>query len=480
MTIIDLRALLPIIVLSAAAVVIMLVIPFYRNRRLTFGMTLAGIVLSLSTLAIAEPITPRSVTPLLMVDHYGLFLLGMILVASGVVTMLFYSYHLGYHELREEFYVILILATVGAAVLVLSNHFVSFFLGLEILSVSLYVMIAYFPGDGRELEAGIKYLILAAVSVTFLLFGMALIYADQGTMAFDQMHISLSAGLEAKNVLLLAGLGMLIVGFAFKMALVPFHMWVADVYEGAPTPVTAFIATISKGAVFALLIRLFFRIQMPTNSSIFVMFATISIASMLIGNLLGLLQKNVKRMLAYSSIAHLGYLMVAFLAGGEQATTAATIYLVAYFVTNLGAFGVISLLSDPEEDLDLREDYRGLFWRRPWVALVFTSMLLSLIGIPLTLGFIGKFYLLLAGVGSALWVLSIALITGSAIGLYYYLRVIVTMFSPLGNEQGVKKARVLPIMGSLAIGVLLVLLLWWGVYPRGLIGIIRLAVAGLL
>jgi NADH-quinone oxidoreductase subunit N len=480
MTTDDIIALLPIIILSGSAVVIMLVIPFYRNSRLTLGLTLAGIALSLASLPFAESVSPRNITPLLIQDHYGLFFVGLILVASAIVSMLFYSYHLGYHELREEFYILLMLATLGAVVLVLSSHFVSFFLGLEILTISLYVMIAYFPGDGRELEAGIKYLILAAISSTFLLFGMALIYADQGTMAFDQMHISLAAGPTPDHFMLFAGLGMLIIGFGFKMALVPFHMWVADVYEGAPAPVTAFVATVSKGAIFALLIRFFFRIQLPTNSSIFLMFAVISIGSMLIGNLLGLLQKNVKRMLAYSSIAHLGYLIVAFLATGEQAVTAAALYLVAYFVTNLGAFGIISILSGPEEDMALREDYRGLFWQRPWLAMVFTLMLLSLIGIPVTLGFIAKFYILLASIGSALWVLSLTLITGSAIGLYYYLRVIVAMFSPVVNEERMEKVRTIPLTGSLALGAMLVLLLWWGIYPRGLIDIIRSAVAGLL
>jgi NADH-quinone oxidoreductase subunit N len=192
------------------------------------------------------------------------------------------------------------------------------------------------------------------------------------------------------------------------------------------------------------------------------------------------LQKNVKRMLAYSSIAHLGYLIVAFLATGEQAVTAAALYLVAYFVTNLGAFGIISILSGPEEDMALREDYRGLFWQRPWLAMVFTLMLLSLIGIPVTLGFIAKFYILLASIGSALWVLSLTLITGSAIGLYYYLRVIVAMFSPVVNEERMEKVRTIPLTGSLALGAMLVLLLWWGIYPRGLIDIIRSAVAGLL
>jgi NADH-quinone oxidoreductase subunit N len=297
--------------------------------------------------------------------------------------------------------------------------------------VSLYAMVAYVRTSAQGVEAGVKYLVLAAASAAFLLFGIALIYADQGTMEFSRVSLPSSGA----SVLFLMGVAMLSVGIGFKLAVVPFHMWTPDVYEGAPAPITGFIATISKGAMFALLVRLFKQVGLASGGSVFIVFTIIAVASMLVGNLLALLQRNVKRLLAYSSIAHLGYLLVAFLASGALAVTAVAFYLVAYFVTTLGAFGIVGVLSSSDRDADKVEDYRGLFWRRPWLAMVFTATLLSLAGIPLTAGFIGKFYVLNAGVGSALWLLVITLVVSSVIGLYYYLRLIVTMYLGVPEEE---------------------------------------------
>ena len=194
----------------------------------------------------------------------------------------------------------------------------------------------------------------------------------------------------------LVGVGLIIVGFSFKLALVPFHLWTPDVYQGAPAPVTAFVATVSKGAMFALLVRYFSVVDLRSHHALVIVFTLLAIASMVVGNLLALLQHNVKRLLAYSSIAHLGYLLVAFLASSVLATTAVTFYLVAYFVTTLGAFGVVTVLSTGEREAESLDDYRGLVVRRPWLAALFTAMLLSLAGIPLTAGFVGKFYLTVA------------------------------------------------------------------------------------
>nr|NIP43821.1 NADH-quinone oxidoreductase subunit N [candidate division Zixibacteria bacterium]NIR68038.1 NADH-quinone oxidoreductase subunit N [candidate division Zixibacteria bacterium]NIS17547.1 NADH-quinone oxidoreductase subunit N [candidate division Zixibacteria bacterium]NIS49253.1 NADH-quinone oxidoreductase subunit N [candidate division Zixibacteria bacterium]NIT53850.1 NADH-quinone oxidoreductase subunit N [candidate division Zixibacteria bacterium] len=198
----------------------------------------------------------------------------------------------------------------------------------------------------------------------------------------------------------------------------------------------------------------------------------IAIASMFIGNILALLQKNIKRILAYSSIAHLGYLLVAFIAGGGLAAEAVSIYLVVYFVTTLGAFGIISLLADKEGEKFMLENYRGLFWRRPWISLAFSGMLLSLAGVPLTAGFIGKFFVLLAGVGTALWTLVIILVINSAIGLYYYIRIIATMFSRAESEIE-QKPMALPVAGSVVLAGLTILLVYFGVYPVHLIKLIR-------
>jgi NADH-quinone oxidoreductase subunit N len=297
-------------------------------------------------------------------------------------------------------------------------------------------------------------------------------------MAFDRIASSLAAGQGGSRALLLAGLALTVVGVGFKLAAVPFHMWTPDVYEGAPTPVTAFIATVSKGGVLALLIRLFIRVN-PAARSLFAVLAIIAVASMLGGNLLALLQRNVKRILAYSSIGHLGYLLVAFLAGGALGVTAATFYLATYFLSSLGAFGVVGVLSGAEGDADNLDDYRGLFWRRPWLAGMLSITLFSLAGIPLTAGFVGKFLILTAGVGAAYWLLAIILVVSSVIGLFYYLRIIVAMI--LQSPAGPGGSKTLPprLAGSLVLAALALALVGLGVYPGPLVQLIRAMVENL-
>jgi NADH-quinone oxidoreductase subunit N len=466
MTVADLQALLPLGIVALTAIIVMLIITFRRSHAITIGLTLIGLVLAFITLSIPGS---TQVTPLLMLDGYARFFIGLIFCASAAVTALSYGYLEKQIGAREEFYMLLLLATLGSAVLAASSHFASFFLGLEILSISLYAMIGYPRTRVVSIEASIKYLILAATSAAILLFGMALVYAETGTMEFAPLAIALRQ--VGSNALVLIGLGMILVGFGFKLALVPFHLWTPDVYEGAPTPVTAFIATVSKGAMFALLLRYFTQIDLRSYGSLYLVFAAIALASMVVGNLLAVLQSNVKRILAFSSIAHLGYLLVAFLASGALAVTAVAFYLTAYFVTTLGAFGVVAVLSSEENDATKMENYHGLFSRHPRLTVVFTAMLLSLGGIPLTAGFVGKFYLVAAGVGSTLWLLVIVLVLTSVIGLFYYLRLVIAMY-----EQPVEATAPVPAL-SLASGIVLatltLLLVWLGVYPAPLIDLIQ-------
>ena len=301
-------------------------------------------------------------------------------------------------------------------------------------------------------------------------------------MSFAQIASRVAAQPNASLAVLLPGTALLITGIGFKLGVVPFHLWTPDVYEGAPAPVTAFVATVSKGSVFALLIRYFDGSGWHRTPELYIVFAIISIASMLMGNLLALLQSNVKRILAYSSIAHLGYLLVAFLAGGVFAIQAVTFYFVAYFITTLGAFGVVSVLSDRAHEAERLEDYRGLFWRRPVLATVFTLMLLSLAGIPLTAGFLAKFYIIAAGASSSIWALIIILVVTSVIGLFYYLRIVVVVFSDLPSEaEKIQPAAIpLSLLGSYTLVVLAVLLIWFGVYPSQLLDVIRTAADTLL
>ncbi len=301
MTNADLTLILPFIVIAATSLILMLMISFYRCHILAAFLTLAGITLSFFSLTLSYPLLPRQVTSLLILDHYAVFYSGLILAASFLITALSYGYLQKQGGDREEFYVLLLLAIFGSTVLVASNHFASLFLGLEILSVSLYALIAYLRTNERGFEAGIKYLVLAATSAAVLLFGMALIYGELGTMSLSDIA-SRMASPGSPNIFLLAGTAMIIVGLGFKLAVVPFHMWTPDVYEGSPAPVTAFIASVSKGALLALLLRYFTLIDIRAHGPLFLIFTLIAIASMFAGNLLALLQNNVKRILAYSSI----------------------------------------------------------------------------------------------------------------------------------------------------------------------------------
>jgi NADH-quinone oxidoreductase subunit N len=277
------------------------------------------------------------------------------------------------------------------------------------------------------------------------------------------------------SALFLTGAGIMIVAIGFKLALVPFHLWAADVYQGAPAPVTTFIATVSKIGVFAVLLRFAQAISLQQYPIVITIFSAIAIISMLVGNLLALQQQNIKRILAYSSIAHLGYLLVAFLPGNKAGVEASVFYLLSYSITLLAAFGVITVLSTRQKDAEELELYQGLFWRNPLMALVLTIALLSLAGIPLTAGFIGKFYVLTSGVEQRLWFPVIMLVITSVIGLYYYLRIISTMFTA-SQATVVKEKTLHPFFYSAMYATLIVLVLllfWLGISPGTIIDAIR-------
>jgi len=480
---VDLAMLLPIILPAFTATAVMLTLALRRSHGLAVGLTLAGLAASFASVLGVSVMAPHRVTSLIVVDGYALFFMGLILCATFVVALQARAYLNGRGDRPEEFYVFLLLAATGASTLVASSHFASFVLGLEALSISLYALIAYEREAPLRIEAGIKYLILAAFSAGFLLFGMALIYAEAGTMEFAEIASRLGVEGQMHFVPILLGLALVFVGLGFKLALVPFHLWAPDVYQGAPAPVSGFIATVSKGAVFALLLRYYSVLHLHAHGPVQLLLMLIAIASMFGGNLLALLQNNVKRLLAYSSIAHLGYLLVALLSSGRLAVAAAGYYLVAYFVTTLGAWGVVGALSGKDGDAESLDDYRGLAWRRPWLAGVFTAMLLSLIGIPVTAGFIGKFYVLAAGVTSSLWLLVVILVINSAIGLFYYLRVVVVLYGharmnePEGTGQSKQPlpAPSLSPAGGVALCGLTLALIWLGVFPGPLMHVIEAA-----
>ena len=449
----DLITLSPLIALTVSPVVVMLAGAFWRSHALALTLTLLGLAATFGTLFLAAGQPQRQVTPLLSFDTYTLFYIGLITAATAVVAIISWGYLGKRHVRPEEYYVLLLTATLGGAALVASTHFASFFLGLEILSVSLYALIVYPIFHERVVEAAVKYLVLAGATSAFLVFGMALVYAETGAMTVSALAPILSTGLGSGDAVVVLGSVLLLVGVGFKLAVVPFHMWTPDVYQGAPAPVTAYVATVSKGAMFALLLRYFRPVSLHPDSTLFLMFAAVAILSMVVGNVLALRQDNVKRILAYSSIAHLGYLLV--------------------------AFGVVAALSTPGREAEWMDDYRGLAHTRRWTAATFTVALFSLAGMPLTMGFIGKFYVVTAGAGASLWALTIVLVLTSTVSLYYYTRIVVTMWVREPAEDAVAARRRISGVVFSVLAALTVFLVAFGVYPAPLLHLIERAVSSL-
>ncbi|EOU9529414.1 NADH-quinone oxidoreductase subunit NuoN [Cronobacter dublinensis] len=475
----QLIALLPLLIVGLTVVVVMLSIAWRRNHFLNATLSVVGLNAALLSLWFVGQAGAMDVTPLMRVDGYAMLYTGLVLLASLATCTFAYPWLQGYNDNKEEFYLLVLIAAMGGILLANANHLASLFLGIELISLPLFGLVGYAFRQKRSLEAAIKYTILSAAASSFLLFGMALVYAQSGSLSFVALGKSLADNM-LHEPLLLAGLGLMIVGLGFKLSLVPFHLWTPDVYQGAPAPVSTFLATASKIAIFGVVMRLFLYAPVGESEAVRVVLGVLAFVSILFGNLMALTQTNIKRLLGYSSISHLGYLLVALIAlkSGEMSMEAVGVYLAGYLFSSLGAFGVVSLMSSPYRgpDADSLYSYRGLFWHRPILSAVMTVMMLSLAGIPMTLGFIGKFYVLAVGVQSGLWWLTAAIVVGSAIGLYYYLRVAVSLYlnAPQQLNRDVPSNWAYSAGGVVVlISALLVLVL--GVWPQPLITLVNLA-----
>ena len=429
----DFQSLSPLLILSGGATVLMLQIAFVRSVNLTATLTTLILALAALSCIYAGQIEEQRVTPLLLADHFALLFCALFCAAAAVTALLSHDYIQHHGDEPEEYFLLLTLSTLGACVLAYAVHVASFLLGLELLSVSLYALIAYPNKSILPLEAATKYLVLSGAASATALFGFALLYAVTGTLEFSTLGTRLGETTSGQPVLL-AGAAMVFAGMAFKLSIVPFHLWTPDVYDGAPSPITGYLASVAKAAVFVAVLRLFLEADLFRYQLLVELIGLMAILSMLAGNLLALLQTNIKRMLAYSSIAHIGYLLIIFMAyltSGDQALTveAAAYYLIAYTATTLAAFGLLTLISAQQverENVELHH-VTGLFWQRPLLAALMLVAMLSLAGIPLTAGFIAKFYLINAAVNGQNWTLLGSLILGSGIGIYYYLRVVYYM-----------------------------------------------------
>ncbi|RRZ94668.1 NADH-quinone oxidoreductase subunit NuoN [Erwinia sp. 198] len=472
-------ALLPMLIVGLTVVVVMLSIAWRRNHFVNATLAVVGLNLALFSLWFVGHAGAMDVTPLLRVDGYSMLYTGLVILASLATCTFAYPWLTNYPDNQEEFYLLVLIAALGGVVLASANHLASLFIGIELISLPLFGLVGYAFQLKRSLEASIKYTIMSAVASSFLLFGMALLYANSGNLGFVALGRSLNDGM-LQQPLLLAGLGMMIVGLGFKLSLVPFHLWTPDVYQGAPAPVSTFLATASKIAIFGVVMRLFLYAPAADSEAVRLVLAIIAFASILFGNLMAISQSNIKRLLGYSSIAHLGYLLVALIAIQTHQLSLETVgvYLAGYLFSSLGAFGVVSLMSSPYRgpDADSLYSYRGLFWHRPILSAVMTVMMLSLAGIPMTLGFIGKFYVIAVGVGAQLWWLTGAVVAGSAIGLYYYLRVTVSLYlNPPELLQRDTPANWAFTAGGVVVLISAILVLVLGIYPQPLISLVQMA-----
>ena len=423
-------ALAPILMLSLTAIVLMIQASIKRDQSVAWVITGVGFLLTLWSASYARDFT-QPVTILLQVDHWSLFFTSLILIASLVTLVLSKDKFSSEGERKEEYYLLLVLSVLGAVVLIQSSHMVSLLLGMELMGVALYAMIA-FPERGQlPLEAAVKYLVLSACASAMLLYGFALIYAATGELSYAGIGTRAAVAYAENPMLVMAGSAMVIAGIGFKLSVAPFHMWTPDVYEGAPTPVTGFLATVSKGAVFVALTRFYIDGSLYQFSDLNTALAALAIVSMLVGNWLALRQENIKRLLAYSSIAHFGYLLVVLIAltylDAGLVNQSITFYLTAYIVTTLAAFTVVSMIAGEDTAKQNIGAFAGLFWHRPLEASALTVAMLSLAGIPLTAGFMAKFFVITVGIQSGLWGLLAVLVVASAIAIYYYLRIIFAM-----------------------------------------------------
>jgi len=427
------QALLPLVVLAVGATVVMLQIAFLRNVALTTALSLLTLAVAAGSCLSAAQVAPLQVTPLMLADPLALVFSALFCAAAAATALLSRDYMASHGDEPEEYFLLLLLSTLGACVLAYAAHVATLVLGLELMSVALYALVAYPHKSILPLEAATKYLVLSGAASATTLFGFALLYAATGTLEFTTLGEQLGQAEIGPAVLLVAA-AMVFAGLAFKLSVVPFHLWTPDVYDGAPAPVTGFLATVSKAAVLVALLRLFLEADLFRYRILVEVTGLLAIFSMLAGNLLALLQTNIKRILAYSSIAHIGYLLIVFMvcinAGNRGlAVEAAVYYLIAYTATTIAAFGLLTMINagHAEREHVQLQHISGLFWRQPLLAGLFLVALLSLAGIPLTAGFVAKFYIVSAAVSGSHWVLLGALVLGSAIGIYYYLRVVYYM-----------------------------------------------------
>jgi NADH-quinone oxidoreductase subunit N len=427
--------LLPLLTVTATALAVLIADLFLTgpDRDALAWLSVLGLAVAAGVSAMLWGRPARTLGNSFVIDNYAVFFDLLFCAASLLSTLMAVDYLTTTSVRAGEYYALVLFATAGMMTMAAAADLIVIFLGLEVMSIAVYVLAGVWRQDVRSNEAALKYFLLGAFATGFLLFGIALVYGVTASTRLDAIAAHLARHGEQARPMLSLGIALLIVGFGFKVAAVPFHVWTPDVYEGAPTSVTALMAVGVKAAAFAAFARVFLESLAATSSDWNTVLWWLAAATMTVGNVLAIAQSNIKRMLAYSSIAHAGYLLVAMVAGGAAGGSALLFYLLAYAATNLGAFGVVIALARVGEPNESIERYAGLGFRRPLLAMAMAAFMLSLAGVPPLVGFAGKFYVFRAAVDNGYVGLAVIGVLNSVVSAYYYIWIIVTMYMREGE-----------------------------------------------
>jgi NADH-quinone oxidoreductase subunit N len=434
----DLVNTLPITFLLLWALVLVLVEAFAKRSSLTMVLAAVGLMAAIVLSVMQFGVESSAFKGMLTIDGYAIFIYVLVLGSGLLSILLSYDYNRRMGWARGEYYILMLFSIAGAMLMASAANLIVVFLALELLSIPLYILAAFVPNNAASEEAGLKYFLLGAFAGGFVLYGIALIYGATG--ATDLTEVVAAIPTTQSPVFILAGAALLLIGLGFKVAVVPFHMWTPDVYEGAPTPVTAYMAVVAKAGGFAALLRVFISAFPSVAADLVPVLSALVILTLVVGNLAALAQKNIKRMFAYSSISHAGFIMMAFVTYGQpglyaDAVTSVLFYLLAFAVTSFGSWAVVIALEQAEGKGLNFEDYAGLGRKYPVLSAAMLVFLLSFAGVPPTLGFGGKFFLFRTVLEGGYTGLAIVGVLASLVSAYYYLRVVIFMYFHDGEPQ---------------------------------------------
>ena len=477
-------ALLPELVLSAWGMGV-LIVGVSRKQGSGGGQELGWLaVAGLAIAAVANGwlysgVSEDGATAMIAVDRFRLFANWVFIIGAALTIVISLPYVAKQRLQAGEYYSLIVFATVGMMFMASARDLMVIFLGLELMSIGVYALAGFNRRDRRSAEAGLKYFLLGAFASGFLLFGIALMYGAAGSSNIHAIAVAVQDGTVAME-LMTPGVALLAIGFAFKVSAVPFHMWTPDVYEGAPTPVTAFMAASVKTAAFVAFLRVFLVGLDGLYAQWWSILWWIAAITMVAGNVVALVQSSVKRMLAYSSIAHGGYLLVALVAANDTAAAGLLFYLLVYTVMTIGTFGVVITVGNQTEGNSRIEDYAGFGWRKPVLGVFMTVFLLSLAGFPGTAGFIAKYHLLLGAAEARLWVLSVILVLTTVVSYWYYLRVAWYMWMKAAPGAAAAGERIMtPFATRIVLVVSVALILLAGVFPGAALDLAASSIDGL-